>query len=163
MKLATRILSLLVLVTLTMFYVGCDKNKGEDESEQSIQFKKLTGTWTVSSVTDANGPREDFEGVTLILGGTFAENASNFTYNVNGTLPDPSPWPKGAHTWKFGTDPSTDVIRDPGTDDEIPCEYVVSSDGKSLQVSFSIPDGGGFAGGRTSSVVGAWTFNFTKP
>jgi hypothetical protein len=163
MKLATRILSLLVLVALTMFYVGCDKENGGSESQQSIQFKKLTGTWTVSSVTDVNGPREDFDGVTLTLGGTFVENASNFSYSLNGTLPQPSPWPKAGGTWKFGTDPSTEIIRDPGKQGfEIPCEYVVSSDGKSLQISFNI-SGDGFQGGRTSSVGGDWTFTFTKP
>lgn len=32
-----------------------------------------------------------------------------------------------------------------------------------LIISFNIPDGsGGWPGGRTSSVTGAWTFTFTK-
>ncbi len=161
MKVATRILSLLVLVAFTTLYIGCDSGGGDDESEQSVQFKKLAGAWTVSTVTDGTGTtRDDFDGVTLNLGGTFSENGS-YPYSVGGILPTPSPWPKSGN-WKFGTDPSEDIIRDSG-DEEITCKYVVSSDATSLQITFQVPDGSdGWPGGRVNSVTGEWTFNFTK-
>lgn len=160
MKIAARILSMIVLISAATTYMACDGGDGPTESQQSIQFKKLSSTWVVSSVTDANTQRQDFQGVRLTIGGTFAENG-NFTYSLTGTLPTPSPWPRNG-AWKFGTNPASEIIRDPSSTSEIPMQYVVSQDGTQLTLTFTVPDGSAGWTGRTQSVTGEWTFNFTK-
>jgi hypothetical protein len=160
MKLATRILSLLILAAFATFYMSCDGGGGDDQSEQQIQFNKLKGTWNVTEVTDGTGERGDFAGVQLSLGASsnFAENGT-YPYEMTGTLPNPSPWPKQGGLWEFGSDPSSDLIRDPGGVNELEMTYDVSD--TQLEITFFV-SGDGWQGGRTQSVEGQWTFIFTK-
>ena len=74
-----------------------------------------------------------------------------------GTRPNPSPWGASGN-WKFGTDPLTQIVRDPGTPEEIDATYTLT--GNNLEIKFVIPDN--WVGGRTQSVSGEWTFNFVK-
>lgn len=163
MKLATKILSLLVMIGLATFYMGCDKGGGDDKTEEEIQLSKLIGTFNIVSAVDDSGPRTDFTGMQLIISGTFAQNGT-YNYYVTGTLPNPSPWPKHSASqpgsWRFGNDPSADIIRDPGGDSETDMTYTISDDG-TLSLSFTV-SGSGWAGGRTESVTGNWTFVFDK-
>lgn len=160
MKIALRLLSLMILVLVTSFYMGC-KDKDEDKKTvEQTQLEKLKGVWVIQTATDDNGDRTaDFANVTLTLGGTYAEGGT-YQYSLTGTRPDPSPWPADG-TWKFGTNKTTDIIRDPNTNNEIPMSYTVSA--TDLVLQFTVPDGSaGWPGGRGKSVTGGWTFTFTK-
>lgn len=161
MKLTTRILSLLVLSGMVMFFAGCDKPDPKKKSPAEKQLAKLAATFDLVSATDETGDRTaSFPGLALTLSGTFAENGT-YSYSFTGTRPNPSPWP-GSGTWKFGADPTSDIIRDPETDNEINMVYSISDAGE-LEITFTIPDGHpGFTGGRVESVSGEWTFVFQK-
>jgi hypothetical protein len=159
MKLTTRILSLLVLAGLIIFSAGCDKTEKKKKSEAELQFEKLASQWDlVSATVDGDDRTDDFVDLVMTLSGTFAENGT-FNYDFSGTRPNPSPWPKSG-TWKFDTDPSSSLIRDPETDSETPMTYTVDNSG--LTINFNIQDGDpGFPGGsRVGSVSGDWTFVF---
>jgi hypothetical protein len=161
MKLATRILSLLVLAAFATFYMSCDGDDGDGQSEQQIQFNKVKSTWVMETANDGTDRTLDFPGLalTLALDETFQENGV-FEYSLEGTRPNPSPWPASG-TWKFdSSDPTHKIIRDTG-DSEIPVTYEVSD--TDLLIEFDIPEGHpGFAGSRVSSVSGHWIFTFSK-
>lgn len=162
MKLATRILSLLVMVGLATFYMSCDRNGGEDKSEEEKQLIKLVSNWALQTATEDGQPRTDFTNLVLQISGSFAQNGT-YNYSFTGTRPNPSPWPVNG-TWKF--DPSdvlSTIIRDPGTSSEIEMGYTVTD--TQLTISFNVPEGNaGWAGGssRVESVTGDWVFVFTK-
>lgn len=161
MKLATRILSLLVMIGLATFYISCDPGGGDDKSQEEKQLIAMSGSWTLASATEDGVGRTDFLNLVLTISGTYAKDAT-YNYSFTGTRPQPSPWPNPG-TWKFGTNPLTELIRDPSTDKEIPMTYSVS--GNTLTIEFNVPDGSsGWAGGasRAESVTGDWTFVFTK-
>jgi hypothetical protein len=161
MKLATRILSLLVMVALATLYMSCDPGGGDDKSEEEKQLIKLSSDWTFVSATEDGAPRTDFTDLVLHVTGTFAQNGT-YNYSFTGTRPNPSPWPVSG-TWKFGTDVLTQIIRDPGTVNVIDMTYTVSD--TQLTLNFTVPDGSsGWAGGtsRAKSVTGVWAFVFAK-
>jgi hypothetical protein len=166
MKIASRILSLLILVLVSTFYMGCNKEDKNKETDEKRQLDKLKGLWILQDATmdsdsrtaeftDTNGPLK------LTLDGNYAEGGV-YNYSFTGTRPDPSPWPANGE-WKFGTNKLTELTRDPGEPDEIAMTYQVTD--ANLIISFSVPDGSeGWAGGtsRVESVTGNWTFTFTK-
>lgn len=162
MKLATKILSLLVMVGLATFYTGCDKNGGEDKTQEENQLIKLNNSWALESAHDGISARTtDFPNLVLTLSGTYVKNGT-YNYSFTGTRPNPSPWPVNG-TWKFGTNIPSDLIRDPGTPNETPMEYTLSGD--KLTVKFNVAEGSaGWAGGtsRVQKVSGEWTFVFNK-
>jgi hypothetical protein len=161
MKLLTRILSLLILATFATFYMGCGGDDGDDQTEEEKQFNKLKSTWVLESANDGTVRTDDFEGLILTLSGSFAQGGTfQYDFNDDGERPTPSPWPDHG-TWKFGQSPSTQIIRDPGSNDELEATYEVTA--AALEISFKIPDGHpGWAGSRVNSVQGDWTFTFTK-
>jgi hypothetical protein len=162
MKLATRILSLLILAGLATFYVSCDKGGGEKKSEAETQFGKLMGSWElVTANVDGTDRTLDFPNLTLTLSGTFAQGGT-YNYSFTGTRPNPSPWPAQG-TWKFDTNVGSEIIRDPSTASELELNYTVTDSG--LVVTFTVPDGStGWAGGTTRQniVSGNWTFTFSE-
>lgn len=159
MKLATKILSLLVLAAIAVFYISCDGGGGENQSEQEKQFNKLKFSWTLTEANDGTDRTDDFANLVLTLQGSFAEGGT-FQYSFTGTRPNPSPWPASG-TWKFGANPSTQIIRDPESNDELDLTYEQSD--KTLVISFNVQDGHpGWAGSRAGSVSGDWTFTFVK-
>lgn len=160
MKIASRLLSLLILVLVTSFYMGCKDKDPDKKTEEQTQLEKLKGVWVLQTATDDNGDRTgDFTNLALTLAGTYAEGGT-YQYSLTGTRPDPSPWPADG-TWKFGTTKSTQIIRDPNTNNEIPMSYTVSA--TELVLEFTVPDGSaGWPGGRVKSVTGGWTFTFSK-
>lgn len=166
MKLTTRILSLLVLSGLVMFFAGCDKENNKKKSEAEKQFDKLKASWELVSATDDTGDRtDDFsDPFVLTITGSFAEDGE-YNYSFAGQSPEPSPWAESG-VWKFGADPSSDIIRDPETDYERNLTYTVTDTDTDteLEINFTIPDGDpGFPGfGRVGSVSGNWTFVFSK-
>lgn len=161
MKIASRILSLLVIATLTIFYTGCKKDDNNKKTEEETQLTKLKGVWTLQSANDGGVRTGDFSSLVLTLGGTYVEGGT-YEYSFTGTRPNPSPWPVSG-TWKFGSPKTSQIIRDPNTSSETPMSYTVNA--TNLEISFSVPDGStGWTGGtsRTRSVSGDWTFVFTK-
>ena len=162
MKIASRILSLLILVVISTFYMGCKKDDDDKKTEEQTQLEKLLGTWTVVSANDGDDRTADFTDSTpmvLTLAGNYAEGGT-YNYSLTGSRPDPSPWPASG-TWKFGTNKQQDIIRDPNTGNEIPMTYSVTEN--ELIIEFTVPDGSaGWPGGRVGEVAGQWTFTFTK-
>ena len=162
MKIASRILSLLILVVITTFYVGCKKDDDDKKTEEQMQLEKLAGVWTVESANDGGVRTADFtdpSAMVLTLSGNYAEGGT-YNYSLTGARPDPSPWPASG-TWKFGTNKSSEIVRDPGGVNEINMTYSVTD--ANLIIEFTVPDGSpGWPGGRIGSVVGDWTFTFTK-
>ncbi|MEX2233849.1 MAG: hypothetical protein WD824_16915 [Cyclobacteriaceae bacterium] len=162
MKIASRILSLLILVMITTFYMGCKKDDDNTETEEKKQLDKLKSVWTIVSANDGADRTVDFtdpNDLVLTLAGNYVEGGT-YNYSFTGTRPTPSPWPVNGN-WKFGTNKSTQIIRDPGSANEIEMTYQVTA--TELIILFNIPDGHpGWAGSRVGSVTGDWTFTFTK-
>ena len=161
MKIASRILSLLILALITTFYMGCKKDDDDKETEEKQQLDKLKGVWNLASANDGQDRTGDFQNLVLTLEGNYVEGGT-YNYSFTGTRPDPSPWPVSG-TWKFGTNKLTQIIRDPGGVNEIEMTYQVTA--TDLILSFTVPDGSaGWPGGssRMKSVTGDWTFTFTK-
>ena len=161
MKIASRILSLLILAFVSTFYMSCRKDDDEKETEEQRQLTKLKSVWTLETANDGQDRTGDFDNLVLTLEGNYAEGGT-YNYSFTGIRPDPSPWPVSG-TWKFGTNKSTELIRDPGGVNEIPMTYTVTD--TNLVIEFTVPDGSaGWEGGssRVRSVTGDWTFTFSK-
>ncbi len=159
MKRTSRLLPFLVLLTAVVF-CACKDDDGDSKTVEQQQLEKLVGVWNIASATDDSGDRTvDFNNLDLHVEGTYSGEGKTYNYNLTGTRPTPSPWPE-VGTWKFGTNKNTDIIRDPGGPDEIMMNYTVTSD--ELTLTFTVPDGGGWGGGRVKNVIGDWTFKFTR-
>jgi hypothetical protein len=158
MKLISRFLSLTLLLAATLLYTGC-KDDGEDtKSDQEIQLEALSKTWTLTSAELDNDPRTaDFPNMKLTLSGTFVDENTIYDYSVTGTTPGPSPIPRSGK-WKFGADPKTQIIRDPGTEN-FPITYSVS--GTTLTLTFDCDACDYAGGGRVSTVNGQWELTFS--
>ena len=95
MKIASRILSLVILVVVTTFYMGCKKDDDDKKTEEQTQLEKLAGVWTVVSANDGDDRTADFTvptNMVLTLSGNYAEGGT-YNYSLTGSRPDPSPWP----------------------------------------------------------------------
>lgn len=159
MKIASRILSLLIIAIMTTVYMGCKKDDDNEQTQEEVQLNKLKGDWTLEIASDGTPRTEDFEGLVLTLGGNYVQNGI-YNYSLTGTRPNPSPWPADG-TWKFGTDKLRELVRDPTTEHETEMTYSVND--TDLIISFNVPDGDpGWAGSRVSSVGGDWTFTFSR-
>lgn len=161
MKIASRILSLLILFIVATFYVGCKKDDPGKKTEEETQLNKLKGVWTLVSANDGQDRTADFPNLKLTLEGNYVAGGT-YNYSFTGTRPDPSPWPADG-TWKFGTNKATEILRDPGGVNEIPMQYQATD--TDLIITFTIPDGSaGWPGGtsRVKSVTGNWTFTFNR-
>ncbi|HET9486044.1 MAG TPA: hypothetical protein VFO54_01345 [Chryseosolibacter sp.] len=161
MKLAARLLTLLILASVSAFYTACKDKDDDKATEEKLQLDKLKGVWTMTSANDGTDRTGDFSNLVLTLDGVYVEGGT-YNYSFTGTRPDPSPWPVNG-TWKFGTNKSTQIIRDPGGISEVAMSYQVTA--TDLSISFNVPAGSaGWPGGtsRIKSVQGDWTFTFTK-
>lgn len=139
--------SLLILAVLS----NCGK-KGGETNEESIQMKRLTGTWNVSVARNEDVLQSGYENCKITLSGSAKDEV--FEYSISGA-PTISPW-TGVGTWKFGSNIETQIIRDPNTANEVEMDYVVSE--SALQLSFQYEVGTA----RTESANGYWIFTFTK-
>jgi hypothetical protein len=164
MKIFSRILSLLVIASLGLFYAGCGGSSSTGKAAEQTQLESLSKTWTLQSVTLGGVDKSsDFTGVTLILSGTYAAGGT-YAYHMKGTFPNPSPWPNTG-TWKFGgktgTALTTQITRDTG-DNLIAMTYTLT--GSSLEIKFTLPESAaGWTGGvfaRSAQVKGDWVFTF---
>ncbi|MEX1238416.1 MAG: hypothetical protein WEB30_01815 [Cyclobacteriaceae bacterium] len=128
-------------------------------TDEELQLNKLKDTWNLISANNRQNRTADFPNLALTLSGNYTEGG-NYNYSFTGTRPEPSPWPANGN-WKFGTNKITEIIRDPGSPDEIAMTYEVTT--TNLIVYFNIPDGSaGWPSGRIASVTGDWTFTFSK-
>lgn len=129
---------------------GCKKSSGPGESVQDIQLGKLSKSWKFSSVTLDDVAQTGYDNFVLTISGTAGN--TTFTYSCAGR-PSTSPWPSNGN-WSFGASPETQIIRDPGTGDELNITYSVTD--SQLQITFAF-SGTGYPG-RTSNVNGQWVF-----
>jgi hypothetical protein len=122
---------------------------------EEVQLKKLSHTWVLSEVKRDDTVDEGFDNFELTLSGSAGANF--FTYGTSGR-PAESPWPSGG-TWAFGPTITSQLIRDPASDDEVIISYNLSGETLEMEFDFS---GSGYAGGRTQAVEGHWVFTFTR-
>ncbi len=169
MKITLKALVSVLAIASLIIYTGCGGGSDPAPSIEDQQLEKLSGTWSVSSVTlgsvdkTADYKTPNFQ---LVISGT--AGATIFSYSTSGR-PTTSPW-KLNGTYVFGGDPEKQIIRDydstkPDSDpvniDKLPTTYSVSADGKTLQLNFTFA-GPGYQSARTSNVGGDWVFTFTK-
>lgn len=157
----TRILSLLILVSTTVFFTNCGGGDDPEKSEEEVQLDKLKAAqWTILSVTYDGGDKSaDYPGMTLTLSGTFSE-AGTYNYTSTATTwPSKSPWKK-EDTWKFKPGSVGTTITRLSDDQDM--TYTLSNSDKQLTISFQYL-GEGFINGRVETVEGPWTFVFTRP
>ncbi|MBS1949833.1 MAG: hypothetical protein JST37_02390 [Bacteroidetes bacterium] len=145
-----------VLAVLT--FSGCSKSGG-GETTQDKQFGLLSKTWTVSSVTlggtdvtSSNG--WNWTNFTLTITGT----TGNYSYTCANRPSIPGPWPTSG-TWTFGTDPTTQIVRDTGAN-LLNMTYVINASASTLQLSFNFT-GTGYT--RVNNTTGQWVFNLKNP
>ncbi len=163
MKLLTRTLSLLTIASLALFFANCGGDGGSDAPKQKTQLNKLSKVWVLKTPegADLNGDdrTDDFEDFKLTIGGGFNSETPDgpYTYSVQGSRPDPSPWP-AAGTWEFVSFQSGDKGQLVRVEDQVSMTYQINSAGQLiLTVECSECD---YAGARTLSVNGIWTFTF---
>jgi hypothetical protein len=156
MKLLTRILSLITIVSVSLFFASCGGDGGGGTSTEKVQLKKLTKTWQIVSANLSGGsPADktpDYVDFTLTLTGTFdSDSNEDFPYDYTTTgRPDLSPWNANG-SWGFGSNPKTQIVRDDG----LGITYSINSTGQlTLQYMY---DGDGFESAKAAEVEGQWT------
>ena len=135
--------------------MGCKHNDPEPPGEKEVQLNKLVSTWQISSAIVDDEARADYDNFELTLSGS--TNATVYTYAASGR-PEMSPWLPGG-TWSFGSSVSNQIIRDPGTNDELLMEYTIDDDILELVFDFS---GEGYSTGRISGIKGHWVLTFNR-
>lgn len=136
-------------------FTSCDPGPPPKTVEE-IQLLLLSKTWNPTAVTlDGVDKLSDYSSFGLGLTGT--AGSIPYSYTTTGR-PSFSPWPSSG-TWQFGTNLSTDIVRDPGSvNDELTITYQASETPPQLQMTFSFSKPGYPA--RTGNVTGTWIFTF---
>jgi hypothetical protein len=160
MKVLARILSLFTLLAVASLYTGCDKGDPNPKSAEETQLDKLkANVWTlVEADLDGTDRTADFQtttAMTLTFSGTFSTSGGTYTMQVNGSRPNPNPWPQSSN-WTFGGDVTKQMIR-LFDDPDLGMNYTLTD--SELEITFNYT-GVGFAGGRVEEVNGNWTFLF---
>jgi hypothetical protein len=147
--------------------VNCGGGGSTPEPVADQQFTKLQKAWIFSSATLDGSPSSiDFTTgipvtdpgpMKVTISGTKG-TASTYAYAVVGR-PAISPWPKSGK-WEFGTNPSSQIIRDKGTVDELAMTYTVDASKLTVSFTFNNPNGG-YQNPRMNVVGGNWVFVFT--
>jgi hypothetical protein len=165
MKAAKLFITVIAIGSLFTFS-NCGDSKPAAEPLPDKQLRLLTGTnqvWKLTAVTldgvdqlktaTPAGPY-DKATFTLTLSGT--KGSASFNYAVAGR-PALSPW-KTSGTWTFGTDPATQITRDPSiVSDKLEMTYNVTDPAATLSIQFNF-QGAGYT--RTDQVKGNWVFTF---
>lgn len=163
-----KLLLLLIAVGSILTFSGCGDDSGTTESTADQQFTKLAKTWKLTGATldgDSQFSPTNPNGVynnsfTVTFNGTKG-TASTYTYSVAGR-PSLSPW-KASGTWAFGTDPVTQITRDPDiAADKLEMTYSVSDPATTLQIQFNFQNPNGGYQGRLSQTKGNWIFTFSS-
>jgi len=156
MKIAARLLSLLILTSVITLYVGCSKDDPAPKSEKDTQIGLLNGTWNATAVSFQDMPiTSGYENFQLVIEGTEGQNSLQYT--VTGR-PEASAWEANG-TFAFDTDANVKevLIRDPNSATSVTITYGVTE--TTLQMDFTY-DGEPIS--RTKNVSGAWKFTFEK-
>jgi hypothetical protein len=161
---AFRILITVISLGAISLISSCGGGGGAGESTQDKQLGLLSKTWKVDTsagVTlggvDSPSHWANFQ---LVLSGT--KGSTSFNYSCTGR-PKLSVWPAGGGsgglgTWSFGSDPTTQIIRDPAsTTDDLAMTYTLT--GTKLVIKFNF-SGTGYT--RTDNVGGNWIFNLVS-
>jgi hypothetical protein len=153
MKYSSRILSLLALVSMTVFFTGCDKGEDNKKSAKDKQIEKLVGTWNASEVTYKGAIQADYGDFQLVLSGDNGDDGVEYDAN-NRPADKKGPWPAGG-TLFFGDNVATQFERE---GDDLDIDYLLS--GTTLTLTFNYA-GSGFDG-RTDEIEGQWVFTLQK-
>lgn len=154
MRSALRIVFLVAILAGLAALESCKKKPGPGESIEDQQLGKLSNTWNVTRVElDGVDKTADYANFKLTISGT--AGATSFGYSRSGAT-QLNPWPSSGN-WSFGANPTSDIIRDKDTADELPLTYSVTD--TNLQITFSY-NGAGYPAGRTANVKGSWIFEF---
>lgn len=154
MKIAARILSLLILASLASFYVACDNTDDPKESETDQQIKKLDGTWQTTAYTldGVTPPDLDYSSFVLTVNGEPGNTSVN--YSVSGRpAGKPSPW-NSSGTLEFGDNVKQNLVREDG----VSINYSVTDETLVIDFTFSSTP----YNGRVGNVTGNWHFEFSK-
>ena len=141
----------------TLFtFANCGGSNPPAEPIADKQLRLLTQTWKLTGVTlDGVDQKVNYPNFTLTISGT--RGATSFNYKADGRPTSLSPW-KASGTWKFGTDPATQITRDPDvTADTLDMTYNVTDPAATLSIQFNF-QGPGYT--RTGQVKGNWVFTF---
>jgi hypothetical protein len=135
---------------------GCGGKGGNPEPLPDKQLGLLSKTWKVKYVMYGSGANQvdstaHWGNFKLTISGT--KGQTTFQYSCAGR-PTRSVWPASG-TWSFGTDPTTQIIRDTSPND-LPITYSVDASAANLQLKFTFT-GTGYT--RVSNVSGDWTFD----
>jgi hypothetical protein len=156
MKIAARILTLVLLASLTTFFIGCKPDPDPGPSETDKQITQLNGSWKVSAATlDGVAPTLDHSNMVLTISGATGNNIINYT--VSGRPVGPSAWPSSG-TFKFGSNVKQNLDR--GDTPVVPVTYSVTD--TKLTIDFDFTGTPYTSSGRVASVSGQWHFEFTK-
>ena len=155
MKLVSRILTLLVLASATVFYSSCGGGDDDPKSETDTQIEKLNGTWVIQSNTDVKqdggDPTYPYKNMELTI--TASAGSTSFPWKMT-SRPPLSPW-KDQGTFEFGDPVATKLTRD----DKVVVTYSVTD--TKLILTFEGFTGSGYTG-RVKNVEGDWSFEFAK-
>ncbi len=137
--------------------ISCGKG-GDDEPDttpEEVQFAKLEGTWTLTSVTNNTNQVSGWDGFELTISGS----ASNVQFSTNGAGGNGTVQPEGTTDVWPGSGTlifsNADEVREM-TRGGITLNITVSGD--TLQISFTVDT----SGGRTDEVDGDWVFSFQR-
>jgi hypothetical protein len=157
MKYSSRVLSLLALVSMVVFFAGCDKGDDNKKSKKDQQIAKLVGEWTFVEVQLDDTDFEGYDNFTLTITGDAGDDELGFT--ATGRPTGKGPWP-GSGSLSFGSDVLTELIRNEGSED-LDIAYNVTDNSLTLTFNYQ---GDGFEGdgGRTENITGNWEFTLTK-
>lgn len=158
MKKGSGLLSIVCLLSLSLFFVSCGSDDPKT-SEEETQLNKLKSTWTLQSVSnDGTDRTSEYPGMTLTISGTFTSGGLYNYSSASTNWPTLSPW-KAIDTWKFKTDAiSSTIIRQI---DLIDMNYALSNNDNTLSLTFDYT-GTGYNNNRTQKTDGTWVFTFSK-
>lgn len=151
----TRFLIVLALLGVAASFWQCGSDSSPTPNPQDEQLAKLTKTWKATSVrfavTGTPQPVTGYDSFTLTMTGTPGQSTFDFSTTGRPSGTNNNCWPASGK-FTFGTAFETVLLRDDG----IQVTYTVNE--SVLQMNFTYA-GGGFSG-RTSSIEGAWVFEF---
>jgi hypothetical protein len=152
MNLISRILTLLILVSATIYFSACDGGKENEKSEKEVQMDKLVGTWSAQAVTyEGNDQMTDYQNFTIAI---TRVSSDAMTFTTTGRPGKLTPW-DASGTFTFGNPVASKLVRG----DDVTVTYTVS--GSNLQLVLDNYSGSGY-NGRTETVAGDWIFTLTK-
>jgi hypothetical protein len=162
-----KIIRLTFLAALIVGLIGfssCGPDNNAQPTVEQTQLGKLNISkgWVVTKAElDGVDYLADYAGFKIVVTGTFSADGATYDYTLTNrpiaTAAKPglkSPWPDDAGKWKFGSPPSSVIIRDP----DVPANlqeigYTVTTD--KLQLDFNY-----VGAGYSSKVSGNWHMEF---